>query len=165
MHGTMNLKSTWLVFQNLSACLKTKNFSRTQLCCRQGSLYTINLSVFANYFFNIPTNAHNIYTLKSTKIHIKTLNTCPYMFWSLFKTILRGACRLYFTELLRWDLLIYVRYKIVRFVDIRHFIPSVCVWCSLLSETLSWKNIYAKFCDYRRKSAIQSTIFVFNKFM
>jgi len=24
-----------------------------------------------NYFFNIPTNAHNIYTLKSTKIHTK----------------------------------------------------------------------------------------------
>jgi len=23
------------------------------------------------YFFTIPTNAHNIYTLKSTKIHIK----------------------------------------------------------------------------------------------
>ena len=40
--------------------------------------------------FNIPTNAHNIYTLKSTKIHIKTLNTCRYMFRSLFKTILRG---------------------------------------------------------------------------
>jgi hypothetical protein len=26
---------------------------------------------FISYFFNIPTNAHNIYTLKSTKIHIK----------------------------------------------------------------------------------------------
>jgi len=39
-----------------------------------------------NYFFNIPTNAHNIHV----KIHIKTLNTCPYMFRSLFKTILRG---------------------------------------------------------------------------
>jgi len=23
------------------------------------------------YFFNIPNNAHNIYTLKNTKIHIK----------------------------------------------------------------------------------------------
>jgi hypothetical protein len=31
-----------------------------------------------NYFFNIPTNARNIYASKSTKIHIKTLNTCPF---------------------------------------------------------------------------------------
>ena len=40
---------------------------------------------------NIPTNAHNIYTLKSTKFTLKTLNTCHYMFRSLFKTILRGV--------------------------------------------------------------------------
>jgi hypothetical protein len=49
------------------------------------------------------------------------------MFRSLFKTILRGAHRLYFAKLLRWDLLIYVRYKIVRFVSICHFMLSVCV--------------------------------------
>jgi len=24
-----------------------------------------------NHFFNIPTHAHNMYTLKSTKLHIK----------------------------------------------------------------------------------------------
>jgi len=48
-------------------------------------------SVSFNYFFNIPTNAHNIYTLKSTKIYIKTLNTCPYVFRSLFKTILTNV--------------------------------------------------------------------------
>jgi hypothetical protein len=42
------------------------------------------------------------------------------------------ACRLYCAKLLRWDLLIYVRYRIVRFVAVCHFIPSrarafVCV--------------------------------------
>jgi hypothetical protein len=68
------------------------------------------------------------------------------MFQSLFKTILRGARRLYFAKLLRWDLLMYVCYKIVWFVAICHFIPSVCVcvcvcvWCSLLNETLSWQG-------------------------
>jgi len=36
-----------------------QNFSLLHRACR------------FNYFFNIPTNAHNIYTLKSTKIHIK----------------------------------------------------------------------------------------------
>jgi len=30
-----------------------------------------------DYFFSVPTNAHNIYTLKSTKIHIKTLKNLP----------------------------------------------------------------------------------------
>jgi len=43
-----------------------------------------------NYSFNIPNNTHSICTLKSTKIDIKTHNTCPYMFRSLIKTILRG---------------------------------------------------------------------------
>jgi hypothetical protein len=79
------------------------------------------------YFFNIPTNTHNIYTLKSVKVHIKTLNTCPYMFRSLFKIILKGARRLHFAKSLRWGLLINVCYKIVRFVAVCHFIPSVCV--------------------------------------
>ena len=45
---------------------------------------------FFNYFFNIPNNAHNIYTLKITEFHIKTLNTCPYMFRSLFKNHPQG---------------------------------------------------------------------------
>jgi len=59
-------------------------------------------------------------------------------------------CSLLSETLLRWDLLINVRYKIVRFVAVCHFIPSLhvsgvpywvkpwfaCVWCSLLSETL-----------------------------
>jgi len=45
-----------------------------------------------NYFFNIPTHVHNIYTFKSTKIHTKTLKkTCCYMFRSLFKTISSDA--------------------------------------------------------------------------
>ena len=50
----------------------------------------VNSHYCFSYFFNIPTNAHNIYTLKTTKIHNKTLNTCPYMCRSLIKTILRG---------------------------------------------------------------------------
>jgi len=64
------------------------------------------------------------------------------MFRSLFKNHPRGVRTLYFANLLRWDLLIYVRYKIVRFVALCQFIPSVCVcvWCSLLSETLSWNG-------------------------
>jgi hypothetical protein len=33
--------------------------------------YTFDKINYYNYIFNIPTNAHNIYTLKSTKIHIK----------------------------------------------------------------------------------------------
>ena len=74
------------------------------------------------YFFNIPTNARNIYTLKSTKNLY-----CPYMFRSLFKNHPQEARRLCFAKLLRWDLLIYVRHKIVRFVVVCHFIPSVCV--------------------------------------
>jgi len=79
-----------------------------------------------NYFFNIPTNAHSIYTLKSTKIHIKnTLTLAPTCFDLFLKTILKGACRLYFAKLLRWYLLIYVRYKVVRFVAVCYFIPSV----------------------------------------
>jgi len=79
-----------------------------------------------------PANTSELCTqyihFKSTKFTLKTLNTCPYMFRSLFKTILGGgACRLYFAKLLRWDLLIHIHYKIVRFVAVCHFIPSVCV--------------------------------------
>jgi hypothetical protein len=53
---------------------------------RKYSLYKIA----SHPFFNIPTNAYNMYTLKSIKTHIKTLNTYLYMFLSLFKTILSG---------------------------------------------------------------------------
>ena len=45
-----------------------------------------------DYFFNIPTHALIIYTLKSTKFtleHLKTLKICPYMLWSILKTIFR----------------------------------------------------------------------------
>jgi len=58
--------------------------------CTQYLHFTIPTNAQNIYTFSIPTNAHNIYTLKSTKIHIKTLNTCLYVFRSLFKTILRG---------------------------------------------------------------------------
>jgi len=40
-----------------------------------------------DYFFNIPTRAPIIYTLKNTKLtlkHLKTLKICPYMFRSIF---------------------------------------------------------------------------------
>jgi len=72
---------------------KRSNYSKSD---RSGQIsFSLLFSLFHcaccfNYFFTIPTNAHNIHTLKSTKIHIKTLNTSPYMFRSLFKTILRG---------------------------------------------------------------------------
>jgi len=33
----------------------------------------------------------------------------------------------HFTKLLRWDLLIYILYKIIQFVVVCRFIPSVCV--------------------------------------
>jgi hypothetical protein len=34
---------------------------------------------------------HTIYTLqKAIKFILKAFNTCPHMFWSLFKTTLRG---------------------------------------------------------------------------
>jgi hypothetical protein len=49
------------------------------------------------------------------------------MFWSLFKNHPQGAHRVFFARLLIWGLLIYVRYKIVRFVAVCHFITSVCV--------------------------------------
>jgi len=55
-------------------------------------LYTVWVKqVFLIYFFNIPTHAHNIYTLKNTKIHIKnTLKLGPTCFILIFKTIFRG---------------------------------------------------------------------------
>jgi len=49
------------------------------------------VSKILHYFFSISTRAQTIYTLKSTKIHIKnTFKTCPYMFPSYFKTIIWG---------------------------------------------------------------------------
>ena len=47
------------------------------------------------------------------------------MFRSLFET--KGLVDCTPVKLLRWDLLTYVHYKIVRFVAGGHFIPSVCV--------------------------------------
>ena len=49
------------------------------------------------------------------------------MFRSVFKTIVRGGSLTVLSKLLRWDLLIYVCYKTVRFVAVCYFIPSVCV--------------------------------------
>jgi len=53
----------------------------------------ITCNSFFHHFFNIPTHAPIIYTLKSTKFILKQLKTfkiCPYMFRSIFKTIFRG---------------------------------------------------------------------------
>jgi hypothetical protein len=63
------------------------------------------------------------------------------MFRSLFKTILRGAPRMYFAKLLRWDLLIYVRYNTVLFVALCHFIPSVCVFVCVCLVFLTEKAL------------------------
>jgi hypothetical protein len=52
------------------------------------------------YFFNIPTHAPIIYTLKSTKFTLKHLTFALFMFRSIFKTIFRGARGQYFMQLL-----------------------------------------------------------------
>jgi hypothetical protein len=44
-----------------------------------------------------------------------------------FKNHPQVARWLYFAKLLRWDLLMYVRYKIVRFVAVCHFNSPMCV--------------------------------------
>jgi hypothetical protein len=49
--------------------------------------------------------------------------TCFGLFWNHPQ----GTRKLHFAKLLRWDLLIYICYKIVRFVALCQFIPSVCV--------------------------------------
>ena len=102
-------------------------FPSAHRCCRF-SKYKIS------YSFNIPTHAHNIYTLKSTKIHIKTLKNLPLHVSVHFKDHLQGARGQYFVKLLSWDLLIYVRYRIVRFAAICHYSPSVCVCLVSLTE-------------------------------
>jgi len=38
-----------VVYQNMSACMKTNKISVQQLCCRHVSLYAINCSVFAKF--------------------------------------------------------------------------------------------------------------------
>jgi hypothetical protein len=42
--------------------------------CVQYIIFYLFSSCICNYFFNIPAHARIIYTLKSTKIHIKTLD-------------------------------------------------------------------------------------------
>jgi len=50
-------------------------------------VFIVTLQYRRHYFFNIPTHAPIIYTLKNTKFtskHLKTLKICPYMFRSIF---------------------------------------------------------------------------------
>jgi len=42
----------------------------------------------------------------------------------VYLTCIRTECD---PKLLRWDLLIYIHYKIVRFVAVCQFVPSICV--------------------------------------
>ena len=65
------------------------------------------------------------------------------MFRSHFLDYLQGARGQYFVKLPSLNLLIYVCYRNVRFAAVCHYNPSVyvCVWCSLLSETLSWSLV------------------------
>jgi len=56
---------------------------------------------------------------------------------------------MYFAKLLRWDLLIYVRYKIVRFVAVRHFIPSVCVCVCVCVVFLTECNLVIIYVRYK----------------
>jgi len=75
---------------------------------------------------------HNLYTLRTLKSHIKTLNNCHYMFRSLMKPPSGGSYTA-LGQLLSWDPLIYVHYKIVQFVAICRF--RLCVRCTLWIET------------------------------
>jgi len=93
------------------------------------------------YFFNIPTHALIINTLKSTKFtlkHLKTLKICPYMFRSILRPSSGGS----------WTVL--YAFTKLRSVDARSLqicalcgrmsLPSVCVciWSTWLGETLSY---------------------------
>jgi len=100
-----------------------------------------------NHFFNLPTNAHLIRFKNTKNLILKYLtlaSTCFGLFWNHPQR----ACKLHFAKLLRWDLLNYIRYKIVQFVAICQFVPSVCVsgspdthtdkmWCQV-TKLLRW---------------------------
>jgi hypothetical protein len=80
------------------------------------------------YFFTIPTNAHTIYTLKSTKIHIKTLKILPLHVSISFLRPSSGdswtlLCQV--TKLKSVD--IRSLYRVVRFAAVCHYIPSLYV--------------------------------------
>jgi len=76
-----------------------------------------------NHFFAVPTNAHLVH-YKTLKSHIKYLTLAPTCFGLLWNHP-HGARKLHFANLLRWDLLIYIHYKIVQFVAICLFIQSI----------------------------------------
>jgi hypothetical protein len=69
---------------------------------------------------------------------LKHLTFAPACF-GLFWNHLQGARKQHFAKLLRWDLLIYFRYKIVRFVAGRMSVHSGCmrVICTLLKKKFS----------------------------
>jgi hypothetical protein len=69
----------------------------------------------------------NYIHFKNTKIQIKTLKNVSLRVSVLFKDHLQGARGQYFVKLPSWDLLIYVRYGIVRFAAICHYNPTVYV--------------------------------------
>ena len=96
---------------NVSVCHDTLNF-----------ITALILTQIENHFLLFQL-MHTLYTL-TLKSHIKMLNICPYMFRSLLNHP-QGACKQHFTKLLRWDLLIYIHYKIVQFVAICLFIQSI----------------------------------------
>jgi hypothetical protein len=60
--------------------------------------YCCTTHIASIIFFSSPTNAHTIYTLKAINFTLKTLNTCPYMFVSLFKNNPQGARELQFAK-------------------------------------------------------------------
>jgi hypothetical protein len=90
-------------------------------------------------FFTVPTNAHRVH-FKTLKCHIKHLTLAPKCF-SLLWNHPHGARKLHFASLLRWDLLIYIRYKIVHFVAICWFILSIHVeWIDIQPQTAGFYN-------------------------
>jgi len=85
------------------------------LCCFEEN-FQLAFNCVYNHFFTVPTNAH-LCTLKTLKSHIKILKICPPTCFGLFWNLPQGARKLHFAKLLRWDLLIYIHYRIVWFVD------------------------------------------------
>jgi hypothetical protein len=66
---------------------------------------------------------HNLYTLKTLKSHIKSLTFAPACF-GLSWNHPQGARKQHFANLLSYDPVIYICYKIMRFV-------AVCQFCNI----------------------------------
>ena len=84
----------------LNISTKTIGWTTEEPCfdSREGQKFSSQKRV-DSYFLNIPTHTHNIYTLKSTKIHIKTLKNLPLHVSVPFSSHLQAARGQYFVKL------------------------------------------------------------------